>query len=204
MPRTLAGKKRLLACSYSPWYYGHMPRACEVDECVLPARRRGYCPKHSSKFYKYGDPLGSTYQVGPITERLAFGIDTSGDGCHPWTRGTDSKGYGQIAYQGRQRLVTRLVMELGLGRVLSPAEWVLHTCDNPICCRRDHLYLGDARQNAQDRKARGRHWRDRTPPKTHCKWGHEYTDANVYMTKTGRSCLTCRQIRARGEQPSLL
>lgn len=34
--------------------------------------------------------------------------------------------------------------------------WVLHKCDNPPCCNPDHLYLGNAKDNAQDRSRRGR------------------------------------------------
>lgn len=35
-------------------------------------------------------------------------------------------------------------------------KWVLHKCDNTKCCNPDHLYLGDAKQNAFDRTSRGR------------------------------------------------
>jgi hypothetical protein len=34
--------------------------------------------------------------------------------------------------------------------------WVLHHCDNPTCCNPDHLYLGTAKENAADVKARNR------------------------------------------------
>jgi hypothetical protein len=36
--------------------------------------------------------------------------------------------------------------------------WVLHTCDNPSCCRLDHLYLGSNAENVRDRveRIRGR------------------------------------------------
>lgn len=36
-------------------------------------------------------------------------------------------------------------------------RWVLHRCDNPPCCRPDHLFLGTAVENAADMNAKGRH-----------------------------------------------
>ena len=35
-------------------------------------------------------------------------------------------------------------------------KMVLHRCDNPICVRPDHLFLGDAASNAADRQQKGR------------------------------------------------
>lgn len=35
-------------------------------------------------------------------------------------------------------------------------KWVLHHCDNPPCCNPSHLYVGTAKDNAQDRERRGR------------------------------------------------
>lgn len=147
-----------------------------------------------------------TKRTGPVTlEWLWTRCDQRGgeDACWPWTKGTDSKGYGQLSHQGVSMLATRWLMGHLLGKRLEPHEHVLHTCDNPPCINPKHLYIGDAAKNAADRSERGRHWTQRRPPKTHCKYGHEYTEENTVMTRTGRSCRTCRRIRARGEQPSL-
>lgn len=35
--------------------------------------------------------------------------------------------------------------------------WVLHHCDNPICCNPGHLFLGTAADNTQDSWRKGRH-----------------------------------------------
>lgn len=39
---------------------------------------------------------------------------------------------------------------------LGSEDYVCHTCDNPICCRIDHLWIGTAAQNSQDRDRKGR------------------------------------------------
>lgn len=174
-------------------------KSCSVTDCQTPSRKLGFCEKHYRRYKTHGDPLFSKYRTGSLEERLKGDIDTSGgdDACHPWGGDCSKAGYGVIKFEGKGYYVTRAVMTVELGRELASEEWVLHTCDNPPCSNRKHLYIGDPKQNALDRKERGRHWSDRLPPKTHCKRGHEFTPENTYMTKTGRSCLTCRRATAR-------
>lgn len=61
-------------------------------------------------------------------------------------------------------------------------------CPNRNCWNPEHLYIGTAQDNANDICR---------VQKTHCKYGHELTDDNVYLSKTGaRNCKICAKERA--------
>jgi len=86
-----------------------------------------------------------------------------GAGCWEWQGARDENGYGRIAIDGRKRQKVRthrVAWELEHGPI-PEGIGVLHHCDNPPCCRGDHLYLGTHADNARDRDARGR----RCPPR---------------------------------------
>lgn len=42
------------------------------------------------------------------------------------------------------------------GRELEATEQALHRCDNPLCVRPGHLYVGSAKDNSMDARDRGR------------------------------------------------
>ena len=87
--------------------------------------------------------------------RLKFGRllnEINSSGCITWNGSTDFYGYGQMSFEQRTWSAHRLAYELANGQI-DPDEkkwWVLHKCDNPACCNPDHLYLGDAKDNASD------------------------------------------------------
>ncbi|EAR9408130.1 hypothetical protein FEB19_23200 [Salmonella enterica] len=83
-------------------------------------------------------------------DRLLNDID--GNGCINWSGPINFNGYGQFSFEGRSWLSHRLAYEIANGAIPGDAEkwWVLHKCDNPACCNPDHLYLGDAKDNAKD------------------------------------------------------
>lgn len=70
---------------------------------------------------------------------------------------TNNAGYGQIMVSGRRVGTHRVAYELWVGPIDPPEQWVLHHCDVPSCCRPEHLFLGDARVNAEDKVRKGRH-----------------------------------------------
>jgi hypothetical protein len=83
---------------------------------------------------------------------------TTPDGCWPWTGPPDIYGYGQVNYPGissHPLKPHRVAWELTYGPI-PDGKHVLHSCDNPICARPDHLFLGDQAANNADRQAKGR------------------------------------------------
>ena len=116
--------------------------------------------------------------------------------CKIWTKGTVGKGYGYRWKNGRKRLVHRIEWEEHYGPI-PKGMLVCHTCDNPPCWEITHLFLGTTKDNADDMVAKGRN-KNQNKGKTHCKHGHEFNEANTYLTKRGRRhCKTCNRDRQR-------
>lgn len=95
--------------------------------------------------------------------RLQAGIDPTPtpSGCRLWTRSTTTNGYGQIIVtmpgeSPRPRQAHRMMKEVELGRLLARDEYVLHSCDTPLCCAAEHTRVGTAQDNMNDKVARGR------------------------------------------------
>lgn len=112
-----------------------------------------------------------------------------GDGC--WIWGGDVGGttapYGRFWYRGKTRRAHKWLWEFFNGPV--PEDLVLHhMCEVKVCVRPDHLEATTSQGNtlASDTLAR------RNALKTHCKRGHEFSEANTRTDKRGsRVCKTC-------------
>jgi micrococcal nuclease len=79
--------------------------------------------------------------------------------CLTWTGFVNPRGYGQINRGGRDlglALTHRVSWEQAYGPIPDELN-VLHRCDNPPCCRPDHLFLGTIADNNADMLAKGRY-----------------------------------------------
>jgi hypothetical protein len=97
------------------------------------------------------------YTTEELKQKMLRTIASSEDpnGCHEWSGCLHRTGYGVIQFKGVQYRAHRLAYELFRG--LIPAGLlVCHKCDNPKCCRIDHLFLGTTRENSLDMVAKGR------------------------------------------------
>ena len=134
-----------------------------------------------------------TYLKRALDERFWEKIQVT-DECWEFQGAKSQFGYG--VFQMGRGIGTRHahILAWELARGPRNGMWVLHKCDNPPCCRPDHLYLGTQADNARDMSRRGR---ARSAKVTSCPRGHPYDPQNTYYSKKARRCRVCiREQRA--------
>ena len=119
----------------------------------------------------------------------------SSGGCWLWGAYVRPNGYGQFKAGHRVVKAHRFAYELLVGPI--PAETpdgqraVLdHLCRVRRCVNPAHLEVVSHAENC----LRGESLNAKNARKTHCVHGHEFDDANTYVTKLGRRrCRRCRR-----------
>jgi HNH endonuclease/NUMOD3 motif len=88
-------------------------------------------------------------------------IEREEEECWEWIAGKQKDGYGAIRVTRRsdgksvKLQAHRLSYMIYVGDI--PINLlVLHSCDNPSCCNPLHLWIGNDRDNMQDKMAKGR------------------------------------------------
>ena len=123
-------------------------------------------------------------------ERFFAKVRDLGD-CWHWVASTTTNGYGCFWDGERNRPAHRWAWEFFNGPI--PDGLVLdHLCRNILCVNPDHLEPVTHTVNMR---------RGVFPVVGSCKWGHEFSEANTYVTKAGkRHCRACnaRRTRLRG------
>lgn len=85
------------------------------------------------------------------------GQGPNGD-CWEYTGSRDTRGYANIGYCHGN--IKRPVKGSRVAFLLTHGRWpfpqACHSCDNPPCCRPDHIWEGTAKDNMRDAQAKGR------------------------------------------------
>lgn len=75
------------------------------------------------------------------------------DECWPFSLVSPKCRYGAFSFDGQRWQAHRLAWFLTHGPI---EKWILHHCDNSVCCNPAHLYQGDHSDNTRDMIERGR------------------------------------------------
>ncbi|MCA1633246.1 MAG: HNH endonuclease [Acidobacteria bacterium] len=94
--------------------------------------------------------------AGGFAERFWSKVGMKHKGCWVWQGQIgQANGYGVTYRDGRHQYAHRVAYELKYGAI-PPGLRVCHACDNPPCCRPDHLFLGTQEENILDMRRKGR------------------------------------------------
>ncbi len=109
------------------------------------------------------------------------------DGCWIWIRNKVTGGYGGFVVGGRNRRAHRVSYELAYGVILTPDQFLHHTCKNKDCINPAHLEIVSQLTHTDSATFGNKE-------KTHCPYGHEYTPGNTHWNKggTSRECYQCK------------
>jgi hypothetical protein len=133
----------------------------------------------------------------PIERRiLALYHEGGKDDCWPWLGKINDGGYGIIwggADNPRELRAHRVMYEIHRGPIPDGLD-LDHLCRVRHCVNPAHLEPVTRRENL--RRSPIIDW-----DRTHCKRGHEFTEANTYITRSGyRNCRECHRLGERARR----
>ena len=141
---------------------------CCIKECENEVLALGLCNKHWRRNRLYGSPVALKNHSGSFVgltpeQRFKKQYKVSPNGCWEWVSGIDADGYGLFRAESFGQVFKRAhrwSWSHHNSSGIEPGQMVCHKCDNRKCVNPEHLFLGDALINMQDKVAKGR---SRTP-----------------------------------------
>lgn len=95
-------------------------------------------------------------RITPTARIEAGSMPEPNSGCWLWLESVNRKGYAHLRYEAKMHRANRFSYSAYKGQI-PEGLMVLHSCDNPLCVNPEHLSLGTAKDNNDDRDRKGRH-----------------------------------------------
>ncbi len=197
---------------------------CAIKGCG-PSRqrlRRGYCGKHYTSLWKYGDPLTEKHRrqgSDPYNALLVRGHTRVGE-CFIYNGQKGAKGYGIVWFNNKSQIPAHKVSYEKWHGPVPPGLVIDHICHNEAatqglcdggnscvhraCINPAHLRAVTAEENQEASPLSGRGRRPTgmgliNSSRTHCVRGHPFEGDNLIIYtrpngKTTRVCRACRKI----------
>lgn len=121
----------------------------------------------------------------------------SEDECWPWKGYTNKQGYGRTEINDKSYYAHRVIFDLvnpGIINLNAPKDtdeygFIMHSCDNPICCNPKHLSVGTHADNMADKVAKGRQKLFPSDTGPRCKLTMDQAREARQMRKNGMSVM---------------
>lgn len=78
------------------------------------------------------------------------------NGCWEYQGAKDADGYGMFWFQGKTKGAHQFSARYLANFIINTGDQVCHHCDNPPCCRPEHLFVASTQINTKDRDIKGR------------------------------------------------
>lgn len=107
---------------------------------------------------------GSKSRPPAVVNREFWNRVKKSDNCWIWKGCKDTRGYGIMCVNGKPMRAHRYSYANEVGEI-PEGQIVCHSCDNPVCVRPDHLFVGTHKDNSDDKMRKERSGRPPLFPK---------------------------------------
>ena len=118
--------------------YSYQKDVCSFEGCDLPQKgNNNYCGGHNAQFIR-NQKMKPLYNHMSLKERVESKIHIDKNGCMIWNGQTDTSGYPQMKFAGKNYLVHRAYYKVMVGDIESH-DSLDHLCRNKLCVNPEHL-----------------------------------------------------------------